>query len=189
MVCWSFTSGVMVAASCFGLLHPGHGHAMTGRRHSRGSWHHGLLGFIVEALFALDNDSTRLRINFDEQEAEGPKTDWHRTTLLVAGHHAATSPKVWPSGCCSVGRRLMSSTDHRWSDCARVGHWHPELPRGHCREHAAGRPGRHHRGQSFWFGELGAIVEPAMAQVPVGAVAVLTIDIVALCAWPLRRRR
>ena len=77
-----FTGGVMVAASCFGLLIPAMD--MTGGE----GWENVMpaaVGFVVGALFlyALDKLTPHLHINFDRSEAEGPQTDWHRTTLLV----------------------------------------------------------------------------------------------------------
>ena len=77
-----FTGGVMVAASCFGLLIPAMD--MTGGE----GWENVMpaaVGFAVGALFlyALDKLTPHLHINFDRSEAEGPETDWHRTTLLV----------------------------------------------------------------------------------------------------------
>ena len=72
----------MVAASCFGLLIPAMD--MTGGE----GWENVMpsaVGFVVGALFlyALDKLTPHLHINFDRSEAEGPETDWHRTTLLV----------------------------------------------------------------------------------------------------------
>ena len=74
-----FTGGVMVAASCFGLLIPAMD--MTGGE----GWENVMpaaVGFVVGALFlyALDKLTPHLHINFDRSEAEGPQTDWHRTT-------------------------------------------------------------------------------------------------------------
>ena len=44
-----------------------------------------VIGFILGALFlfGLDKIMPHLHINFKEAEAEGVKTQWHRTTLLV----------------------------------------------------------------------------------------------------------
>ena len=68
-----FTGGVMVAASCFGLLIPAID--MTGGE-GMASVAPAAIGFIVGALFlfALDKLTPHLHINFDEKEAEGPKT-------------------------------------------------------------------------------------------------------------------
>ena len=77
-----FTGGVMVAASCFGLLGPAVDMS-TGEGFEQVS--PAVIGFLLGALFlfALDKVMPHLHINFKESEAEGVKTQWHRTTLLV----------------------------------------------------------------------------------------------------------
>ena len=77
-----FTGGVMVAASFWSLLSPaiemsgGEGFAKVTPA---------AIGFGLGALFifALDKFTPHLHINFKKEEAEGPSTDWHRSTLLV----------------------------------------------------------------------------------------------------------
>ena len=77
-----FTGGVMVAASFWSLLSPaiemtaGEGFAKVVPAS---------IGFGLGALFifALDKFTPHLHINFKQDEAEGPATDWHRSTLLV----------------------------------------------------------------------------------------------------------
>ena len=77
-----FTGGVMVAASFWSLLAPaidmtgGEGFAKVGPP---------AIGFGLGALFiyVLDRFVPHLHINFKKEEAEGPETDWRRTTLLV----------------------------------------------------------------------------------------------------------
>ena len=92
-----FTGGVMVAASFWSLLAPS-------IDMSEGE---GLIkvipaatGFLLGALFifALDKLTPHLHINFKEDEAEGPKTDWHSTTLLVL---AITLPNIRKDYCGS----------------------------------------------------------------------------------------
>ena len=77
-----FTGGVMIAASCFGLLIPAID--LTGQE-GMAAVLPAAIGFLVGALFlyALDKLTPHLHINFDPSEAEGPQTDWHKTTLLV----------------------------------------------------------------------------------------------------------
>ena len=77
-----FTGGVMVAASFWSLLAPG-------IEMSPGEGFIKVIpaavGFLLGALFlfGLDKILPHLHINFKENEAEGVKTPWHRTTLLT----------------------------------------------------------------------------------------------------------
>ena len=77
-----FTGGVMVAASFWSLLAPAIEMSEgTGFQKAFPA----AIGFGVGALFlfVLDKYTPHLHINFSREEAEGPKTQWHRTTLLV----------------------------------------------------------------------------------------------------------
>ena len=77
-----FTGGVMVAASFWSLLSPaidmsdGEGFIKVIPA---------AVGFLGGALmlYGLDKVMPHLHINFRKDEAEGVKTDWHRSTLLV----------------------------------------------------------------------------------------------------------
>ena len=77
-----FTGGVMVAASFWSLLAPA-------IENSPGEGFMRVLpsaiGFSLGALalFGMDKILPHLHINFKESEAEGVKTSWHKTTLLV----------------------------------------------------------------------------------------------------------
>jgi ZIP family zinc transporter len=77
-----FTGGVMVAASFWSLLSPA-------IENSSGEGFIKVIpsavGFALGAvaLFGLDKLMPHLHINFKKSEAEGIKTQWHRTTLLV----------------------------------------------------------------------------------------------------------
>ena len=77
-----FTGGVMVAASFWSLLAPaiensaGEGFVKVVPA---------AIGFALGALslFGMDKVMPHLHINFKKEEAEGIKTEWHKTTLLV----------------------------------------------------------------------------------------------------------
>ena len=77
-----FTGGVMVAASFWSLLAPA-------IENSPGEGFQkvfpSVIGFALGALalYAMDKVLPHLHINFKESEAEGVKTGWHKTTLLV----------------------------------------------------------------------------------------------------------
>ena len=77
-----FTGGVMVAASFWSLLAPAI-EMSEGEGFSRVI--PAAVGFGLGALFIffLDKLTPHLHINFGKEEAEGPATKWHRSTLLV----------------------------------------------------------------------------------------------------------
>ena len=77
-----FTGGVMIAASYWSLLAPS---IEMAENQGIAGWIPAAIGFGSGALFlfALDKVMPHLHINFRPDEAEGPQTGWHRTTLLV----------------------------------------------------------------------------------------------------------
>ena len=77
-----FTGGVMVAASFWSLLAPGI-EMSPGEGFIKGV--PAAVGFLLGAafIFGLDKVLPHLHINFREEEAEGVKTPWRRTTLLT----------------------------------------------------------------------------------------------------------
>ena len=77
-----FTGGVMIAASYWSLLAPA---IEMAEANGTPGWLPAAVGFGSGALFlfALDKLMPHLHINFKREDAEGPETNWHRTTLLV----------------------------------------------------------------------------------------------------------
>ena len=77
-----FTGGVMVAARFWSLLAPG---IEMSEGEGFAKVIPSAVGFLMGALFifGLDKVLPHLHINFKNNEAEGVKTPWHRTTLLV----------------------------------------------------------------------------------------------------------
>ncbi|MEY4885506.1 MAG: hypothetical protein RL151_815, partial [Bacteroidota bacterium] len=78
-----FTGGVMVAASFWSLLNPAI--EMSERMMPGMKWLPAAVGFLAGAMFIffLDKYMPHLHINFGEQETEGMKTQFRKTTLLI----------------------------------------------------------------------------------------------------------
>ena len=168
-----FTGGVMVAASCFGLLIPAMD--MAGGE-GAASVAPAAIGFIIGALFlyALDKLTPHLHINFDRNEAEGPKTDWHRTTLLVLAITLHNIPEGLAVGVLFGGAAAgLEGATIGGALALAVGIGIQNFPEGIAVSMPLRRQGLT-RGRSFWFGQLSAIVEPVAGVV--GALAVLTIQ-------------
>ena len=168
-----FTGGVMVAASCFGLLIPAID--MTGEE-GLSSVMPAAIGFVVGAVFlyALDKLTPHLHINFDRSEAEGPETDWHKTTLLVLAITLHNIPEGLAVGVLFGGAAAgIEGATIGGAVALAIGIGIQTFPEGIAVSMPLRRQGVS-RGRSFWFGQLSAIVEPVAGVV--GALAVLTIQ-------------
>ena len=108
MVCSVVPAGVMVAASFWSLLAPA-------IENSEGEGFikvvPAAIGFALGALslFGMDKVMPHLHINFKKEEAEGIKTEWHKTTLLVLAITLHNIPEGLAVGvfvwcCCNNGR-------------------------------------------------------------------------------------
>jgi len=162
-----FTGGVMIAASCFGLLGPaidqsaGEGFVKVIPAAS---------GFVIGALFLflLDKYLPHLHINFKENESEGIKTDWHRTTLLVLAITMHNIPEGLAVGVM-FGAAMGDSQMISEALIVAIGIGIQNFPEGIAVSMPLRRQGVS-RFKSFWYGQLSAIVEPIAGVL--GAIAV-----------------
>jgi len=164
-----FTGGVMVAASFWSLLAPGiemsEGEGFVKVIPS-------VVGFSLGALFifALDKLMPHLHINFKEEEKEGVKTPWRRTTLLVLAITLHNIPEGLAVGVLFGGVAAgIPEATIGGAVALALGIGIQNFPEGL----AVSMPLRRHgvsKFKSFWYGQLSAIVEPVAAVC--GAVAV-----------------
>ncbi len=160
-----FTGGVMVAASAFGLLGPAidmsEGESFVKVMPS-------VIGFMLGAmfLFGMDKAMPHLHINF--KNPEGPKTTWHRTTLLVL---AITLHNI-PEGL-AVGIVFGAATEDlgmvNQAMILALGIGIQNFPEGFAVAMPLRREGVSRR-KSFWYGQLSAIVEPVAGVIGAWAV-------------------
>lgn len=165
-----FTGGVMVAASFWSLLTPS-------IEMSEGEGFLKVIpaatGFLLGALFiyALDKLTPHLHINFKEDEAEGPKTDWHSTTLLVLAITLHNIPEGLAVGVLFGGAAMgIDGATTAGALALAIGIGIQNFPEGL----AVSMPLRRQRvsiGKSVWYGQLSAIVEPVAAVI--GAILVI----------------
>lgn len=157
-----FTGGVMVAASFWSLLAPsielteGEGFAKVLPA---------AIGFGVGALFifALDKLTPHLHINFNKDEAEGPETDWHSTTLLVLAITLHNIPEGLAVGVLFGGAALgVDGATTAGAVALAIGIGIQNFPEGLAVSMPLRRQGVS-RGKSFWYGQLSAVVEPVAA--------------------------
>lgn len=168
-----FTGGVMVAASFWSLLAPGiemsEGEGFVKVIPSA-------VGFLLGAafIFGLDKILPHLHINFKMDEAEGVKTPWHRTTLLVLAITLHNIPEGLAVGVLFGGVASgFEGATIGGAVALALGIGLQNFPEGF----AVAVPMRRHglsRRKSWMYGQASALVEPIAAVL--GAWAVLTFE-------------
>lgn len=165
-----FASGVMIAASYWSLLAP----AIALSRELGGSaWAPATIGFLAGAFFLwlADRLLPHLHIGFRMDEAEGIRTGWKRTTLLVMAITLHNIPEGLAIGVAfgAVAADLPAAS-FAAAVALAIGIGLQNFPEGL----AVAAPLRGEgmsRGRSFWYGQLSAAVEPLAGVI--GAAAVL----------------
>lgn len=168
-----FTGGVMVAASFWSLLSPAiemsHGDGFIKVIPAA-------FGFLGGALFlfALDKFMPHLHINFRREEAEGVKTEWHRSTLLVLAITLHNIPEGLAVGVLFGGAAHgIEGASIGGAIALAIGIGIQNFPEGIAVSMPLRRQGLS-RWKSFNYGQLSAIVEPFAAVL--GAWAVMTFE-------------
>jgi zinc transporter, ZIP family len=166
-----FTGGVMVAASFWSLLAPSI--SMSENLYPTMKWMPAAVGFLFGAffLYALDKYMPHLHLNFQLEEREGVKTQLHKTTLLILAITLHNIPEGLAVGvlfgAASIG---MEDTSITAAIALAIGIGIQNFPEGIAVAMPLRRLGVSRR-QSFWYGQLSAIVEPIAGVI--GAVAVI----------------
>jgi zinc transporter, ZIP family len=169
-----FTGGVMVAASFWSLLNPAI--EMSEKLYPSMPWMPAAVGFFFGAmfLFALDKWMPHLHINFTENETEGMKTEWHKTTLLVLAITLHNIPEGLAVGVLFGAAAIgMEDATIAGAIVLAIGIGIQNFPEGIAVAMPLRRMGTS-RLKSFWYGQLSAIVEPVAGVV--GAIAVIFIQ-------------
>jgi ZIP family zinc transporter len=166
-----FTGGVMVAASFWSLLNPAI--EMSEKMYPSMSWMPAAVGFLVGAMFlyGLDKLLPHLHLNFAESEKEGPKTQLHKSTLLVLAITLHNIPEGLAVGVLfgAAGLGIDGATIPAAIALA-IGIGIQNFPEGFAVAMPLRRSGFSRR-KSFWYGQLSAIVEPIAGVL--GAIAVV----------------
>jgi ZIP family zinc transporter len=134
-----FTGGVMVAASFWSLLSPaienspGEGFVKVIPA---------AIGFALGALslFGMDKILPHLHINFKENEAEGVKTEWHKTTLLVLAITLHNIPEGLAVGVLFGAASTLVGVEQTEMIIAAIslaiGNWNSKFSRRFCSSNA-----------------------------------------------------
>lgn len=169
-----FAAGVMIAASFWSLLAP----AIDMAEHDGiPGWLPAIVGFLAGGLFLrlADQFLPHLHPSMRMSEAEGIKTPWQRTTLLVLAitlHNIPEGLAVGVAFGAAFDQSITPGASLGAAIALAVGIGLQNFPEGIAVAMPLHREGVS-RLRSFWYGQLSAAVEPVAAVL--GAVAVLAI--------------
>ena len=167
-----FAAGVMIAASYWSLLAPAIEMAEEG---SLPAWVPATTGFLMGGFFLwiIDKILPHLHLGFPRQDAEGIKTSWHRSVLLVLAITLHNIPEGLAIGVAFGALASdLPSTTLGGAIALAVGIGIQNFPEGTAVAVPLRREG-FTRLRSFWYGQLSGFVEPIAGVL--GAFAVIFI--------------
>ncbi len=165
-----FAGGVMIAASYWSLLAPA---IEMSKGKDTPAWVPAVVGFLLGGAFLriIDKILPHLHIGFSIGEAEGVKTSWQRSTLLVLAITLHNIPEGLAVGVAFGSLAAGFSTASLGAAIAlAIGIGIQNFPEGLAVSIPLRREGMSRR-KSFWYGQLSAIVEPVAGVI--GALAVI----------------
>jgi ZIP family zinc transporter len=167
-----FAAGVMIAASYWSLLAPAIEMAEEG---NLPAWIPATVGFLMGGffLYLIDKILPHLHLGFPLKEAEGIKTGWHRSVLLVMAITLHNIPEGLAVGVAfgALASDLPSAT-LAGAIALALGIGIQNFPEGTAVAVPLRREGLT-RLKSFWYGQLSGVVEPIAGVL--GAFAVILI--------------
>jgi ZIP family zinc transporter len=168
-----FASGVMIAASFWSLLSPAIEMAEGG---STPAWLVAAIGFLAGGgfLFLVDKLLPHLHMGLDRSRAEGVKTSWRRSVLLVLAITLHNIPEGLAVGVAfGAAASGLSSATVAGALVLAVGIGLQNFPEGAAVSIPLRREGLT-RTKAFLFGQASGLVEPAAGVI--GALAVLSMQ-------------
>jgi ZIP family zinc transporter len=167
-----FAAGVMIAASYWSLLAPAIEMAEEG---SLPAWVPAAVGFLMGGFFLwiIDKILPHLHLGFPREEAEGIKTSWHRSVLLVLAITLHNIPEGLAVGVAFGALASdLPSASLAGAVTLALGIGIQNFPEGTAVSVPLRREG-FSRLKSFWYGQLSGVVEPIAGVL--GALAVILI--------------
>jgi zinc transporter, ZIP family len=167
-----FAAGVMMAATFWSLLEPA---IQMSKGKSMPTWLPVSVGFIigVAMMSSIDKILPHLHLGFSLTDAEGIKTNWKRSILLVLAITLHNIPEGLAIGVIfgALGNGV-SAVALPTALAVALGIGIQDIPEGMAVSFSLRREGLS-RFKSFWYGQLSGIVEPLGAVV--GAATVILI--------------
>jgi zinc transporter, ZIP family len=179
-----FAAGVMIAASYWSLLAPAIEMAEVSAVEAEkvgatvvAPWIPAAVGFMAGALFlfGIDKILPHLHIGFRTEEAEGIKTTWHRSVLLVMAitlHNFPEGLAVGVAFGALANEAVITDAMLLGPIALAIGIGLQNFPEGLAVSMPLRREG-FSRFRSFWYGQLSAVVEPIAGVIGVVAVLVM----------------
>jgi ZIP family zinc transporter len=165
-----FAAGVMIAASYWSLLAPA---IEMAEEFSLPAWIPATAGFLLGGAFLwiVDHVLPHLHLGLPIEEAEGIKTSWHRSILLVLAITLHNFPEGLAVGVAfgALSANLPSAT-LAGAMALALGIGIQNFPEGTAVSVPLRREGLS-RLKSFWYGQLSGVVEPIAGVL--GAMAVI----------------
>jgi len=166
-----FAAGVMIAASYWSLLAPAI--EMAEESSNLPAWVPATTGFLLGGAFLwlIDKILPHLHVGFPMEEAEGIKTSWHRSVLLVLAITLHNFPEGLAVGVAfgALSANLPAAT-LAGAVALALGIGIQNFPEGTAVSVPLRREGMSLL-KSFWYGQLSGIVEPVAGVL--GAMAVI----------------
>lgn len=168
-----FAAGVMIAASFWSLLAPG---IAMAEELGQTAWATASIGFLLGGgfLFAADKLLPHLHFGLDRSQAEGPKTSWQRSVLLVLAITLHNIPEGLAVGVAfgAAASAGISGASIAGAIALTIGIGLQNFPEGAAVSIPLRREG-FSRTKSFLYGQASGIVEPVAGVI--GAFAVITV--------------
>jgi len=165
-----FAAGVMIAASFWSLLAPA---IEMAEEQGLGSWMPPAVGFLLGGAFlwGVDKVLPHLHLGLPDESAEGIKTTWQRSILLVTAITLHNFPEGLAVGVAfgAVAAGLPAAT-LSGAIALALGIGIQNFPEGMAVAMPLRREGLS-AWKSFWYGQLSGVVEPIAGVI--GAAAVL----------------
>ena len=154
-----FAAGVMIAASYWSLLAPA---IEMSEGQSLPSWVPAVVGFLTGAIFLrlIDKILPHLHPGLKIEQAEGIKTSWQRTTLLVLAITLHNIPEGLAVGVAfGAAAAGLESATLAGAIALAIGIGIQNFPEGTAVSMPLRRE-KFSRLKSFWYGQLSGVVEP-----------------------------
>jgi len=165
----AFAGGVMIAASFWSLLAPA---IEVAEEQGVPGWLPALVGFLLGGAVLREVDRFIPHMHRGAAEAEGVKTNWHRSLLLVLAITIHNIPEGLAVGVAfgAVAQGLESATV-AGAVALALGIGLQNFPEGIAVSLPLRREGFSRR-RSFWYGQLSGMVEPVAGVIGAAAVVV-----------------